>query len=82
VQACEPIADPDEAFHEYGIHLIPAAELEPATAVVAAVAHRQFLDWSPENLSRCLGDNPVLIDVKGIYDHRAMTAAGIRGWRL
>jgi UDP-N-acetyl-D-glucosamine/UDP-N-acetyl-D-galactosamine dehydrogenase len=29
-----------------------------------------------------MGDNPVLIDVKGIYDLRAMKAAGIRVWRL
>jgi hypothetical protein len=29
-----------------------------------------------------MGDNPVLIDVKGMYDQQAMIAAGIRVWRL
>jgi UDP-N-acetyl-D-galactosamine dehydrogenase len=82
IQVCDPMADPDEAFHEYGIHLTPTAELEPAGAVIAAVAHRQFLGWTPEDFCRRMGGNPVLIDVKGMYDHRLMTAAGIRVWRL
>jgi UDP-N-acetyl-D-galactosamine dehydrogenase len=29
-----------------------------------------------------MGNNPVLIDVKGMYDQNAMKAAGIRLWRL
>ena len=82
VQVCDPMADPDEAIHEYGVKLVPITELKPATAVVAAVAHRQFLAWSPEDLRNQMGDNPVLIDVKGLFDQRTMNAAGIRVWRL
>jgi len=82
VQVCDPLADPDEATHEYGVQLVPITGLKPAAAVIAAVAHRQFLAWSPEAVSRLMGDNPVLIDVKGMYDNRAMTAAGVRVWRL
>ena len=82
VQVCDPLADPDEAIHEYGVQLVPTTELKPAAAVVAAVAHQQFLDWSPKDVSRYMGDNPVLIDVKGMYDQQAMKAAGIRVWRL
>ena len=82
VQVCDPLADPDEAIHEYGVQLVPTTELKPAAAVVAAVAHQQFLAWSPKDVSRYMGDNPVLIDVKGMYDQQAMKAAGIRVWRL
>jgi len=82
VQVCDPLADPDEAIHEYGVTLVPISELKPAAAVIAAVAHRQLIAWSQEDVSRYLGDNPVLIDVKGMYDQRAMIAAGIRVWRL
>jgi UDP-N-acetyl-D-galactosamine dehydrogenase len=81
-QVCDPLADPDEATHEYGVRLTPVADLKPAAAVVAAVSHRQFIEWSPEVICRLMGDNPVLIDVKGVYDQQAMTAAGIRFWRL
>jgi len=76
------MADPEEAIHEYGVKLVPIADLKPAAAIVAAVAHRQFLAWSPEDIKRQMSENPVLIDVKGIYDQRAMNAAGLRVWRL
>jgi UDP-N-acetyl-D-galactosamine dehydrogenase len=82
VQVCDPLADPAEAIHEYGVQLTSIAELKPAAAVVAAVAHHQFLQWSTDDVRRFMGDNPVLIDVKGMYDQRAMVASGIRVWRL
>lgn len=82
VQVCDPLADPDEAIHEYGVHLVPINELKPAAAVIAAVAHRHFLPWSPVDFCSHMGDNPVLIDVKGMYEQSAMILAGIRVWRL
>jgi len=82
VQVCDPLADPDEALHEYGVTLVPTAELRPAAAVVAAVAHREYRTWSPQDLARLMGANPVLLDVKGIYDRQALAVAGIRVWRL
>lgn len=82
VQACDPLADPDEAIHEYGVKLVPMAELKPAAAVVAAVAHRQFHSLTPADLSGLMCPKPVLIDVKGMFDRSAMIAAGIRVWRL
>ncbi|MFZ2948594.1 MAG: nucleotide sugar dehydrogenase, partial [Desulfuromonadaceae bacterium] len=82
VQVCDPLADSVEAIHEYGVHLVPIADLKPASAVIAAVAHRQFLAWTPEDVISRLSNNPVLIDVKGMFDQQAMISAGIRVWRL
>ncbi len=82
VQVCDPLADPAEALHEYGVHLVPIAELKPAVAVVVAVAHQQFLEWQPEEIARLMGEQPVLIDVKCMYDRKRMVDAGIRLWRL
>ncbi|MGB9082440.1 MAG: UDP binding domain-containing protein, partial [Desulfuromonadaceae bacterium] len=82
VQVCDPLADSAEAIHEYGVHLVPIADLKPASAVIAAVAHRQFLAWTPEDVISLLSNNPVLIDVKGMFDQQAMISAGIRVWRL
>lgn len=82
VQVCDPLADSGEAVHEYNVQLTPIAELKPAAAVIAAVAHHQFLDWSPQDICRYMGENPVLIDVKGMYDQQELKAAGIRVWRL
>ncbi|MEI6209328.1 MAG: nucleotide sugar dehydrogenase [Desulfuromonadales bacterium] len=82
VQVCDPMADSGEAMHEYGVRLVPIVELRPAAALVAAVSHQQFQEWSTADVAALMGTNPVLIDVKGMYDQQAMKAAGIRVWRL
>ncbi|HBG05788.1 MAG: GDP-mannose dehydrogenase [Geobacteraceae bacterium GWC2_58_44] len=82
VQVCDPLADPQEALRAYGVTLTDPDKLEPALAVVAAVAHQSYRQWSPAKLAGIMGKNPVLIDVKGVYDSRDMAAAGIRVWTL
>jgi UDP-N-acetyl-D-galactosamine dehydrogenase len=82
VQVHDPLADPAQAKHEYGVHLKSWEELEPADAIVAAVAHRFYRELPVERLIDLLEDDPVLIDVKGIYDPQRAQAVGIRTWRL
>ena len=82
VQATDPLADPEEARHEYDVTLVPWAQLKPADAIVAAVAHADYRKLKPADLLRLLHDRPVLIDVKGMYSPTALTAVGIRTWRL
>jgi len=82
VQVCDPLADPEEARHEYGIELLPFEQLKPATAVVAAVAHKQFKAMGVADIRLLMGDNPVLVDVKGVYDSAQAAVAGLRLWRL
>jgi UDP-N-acetyl-D-glucosamine/UDP-N-acetyl-D-galactosamine dehydrogenase len=38
------LADTLEVNHEYGIDLVPLDKLRPASAVILAVAHREFRD--------------------------------------
>jgi UDP-N-acetyl-D-galactosamine dehydrogenase len=82
VQVCDPVADAQEALKSYGVALVEPENLQPAVAVVAAVAHRMYREWSPAQLAGIMGKNPVLIDVKGVYAPQEMTAAGIRVWSL
>ncbi len=82
VQVSDPLADPVEAQHEYGVTLIPYDQLQPAAAVVLAVAHLKYRELTVEDLSRLLSDFPVLIDVKGVVDQGEVKRLGIRLWRL
>ena len=82
VQVHDPLADPTEARHEYGITLTPFAELRPASALVVAVAHAAYREMSVGDLTGMMGDNPVLIDVKSLFDRQAAVAAGMRVWQL
>ncbi len=82
VQVHDPLADGCDAMHEYDIELCELENLKPAAAVVAAVPHRFYRGWSAKELNRLLKENPVVIDVKGMYDPQALAADGIRVWRL
>ena len=81
VQVHDPLADPKEVNHEYGLDLVPLDELRPASAVVLAVAHRQFRDM-PASSYRALLSGSVLIDVKGVFNRDEIKEMGIRLWRL
>jgi len=82
VQVCDPLADPAEALHEYGISLVSFDALQPAEAVVVAVAHQEYRKLSVEAMRGMMNGSPLLVDVKGVYDRTALSQAGIRMWRL
>lgn len=82
VQVHDPLADPVEAKHEYGISLVEMEKLKSANAVIAAVAHRSYRDMSMDTLNRLMGKNPVFIDVKCIFNAETLRKNGVRLWRL
>ncbi len=82
VQIYDPEADSHEAMEEYGVQLISLDQLQPAEAIVVAVAHKEFVEFSIEDFQRILNKNAVAIDVKGICDQRDFASAGIKLWRL
>lgn len=66
VDVLDPLADPEEARHEYGIELI--SEPKPASydAVVLAVAHRTFAERGAATIRAWLKPKGVLFDVKSL----------------
>ncbi|MBT0653105.1 nucleotide sugar dehydrogenase [Geomobilimonas luticola] len=82
VQVHDSLADSAEAEHEYGVKLTKLQDLKPAAALVVAVAHHEYRNFSVGQIGGLMGEKPVLTDVKGIYDQQAINDAGIRLWRL
>ena len=82
VHVHDPLADPGEAVHEYGVALEAWDELPRANAIVAAVAHREFKARPIEDYLAKLLDGGLLADVKGQHDAEALRGRGIRVWRL
>jgi UDP-N-acetyl-D-glucosamine/UDP-N-acetyl-D-galactosamine dehydrogenase len=78
----DPVADAREAEHEYGIRLTPWEELPKAAAMVAAVAHRQFVERPLEDFAARLAPNGVYVDVKSQADAAWLQSRGIDVWRL
>ncbi len=82
VQVTDPFADPAEALHEYGVTICPYQDLKPAAAVVLAVSHHSYCTMGIDELRRIMGESPLLIDVKGVFDKTLLEKSGVRFWRL
>ena len=78
----DPVPLREDAKHEYGIDLVSWDELPVADALVAAVAHREFLKLSPATLAEKVVPRGCFIDVKSAFDTNALSQAGLRIWRL
>ncbi|EXI78347.1 MAG: UDP-glucose 6-dehydrogenase TuaD [Candidatus Accumulibacter appositus] len=78
----EPVADADEARHEYGVELTPWEQLPAAAAIVAAVAHREFKQRPLAEIAGKLQKGGVLADVKSMFSAAELTAQGVTVWRL
>jgi UDP-N-acetyl-D-galactosamine dehydrogenase len=78
----DPYGDPAEALNEYGVHLLPWAALPQADAIVAAVAHHQFVGLPVADFQQKLIKGGCLIDVKACFDAKAFEDVGFKVWRL
>jgi UDP-N-acetyl-D-galactosamine dehydrogenase len=82
VQVHDPLADPREVKHEYGIELMALEALQPADAVIFAVAHEPFVRGGWPLLTRLLKNGGgVVLDVKSRLD-RGQRPDQIELWRL
>ncbi|MDR2000340.1 MAG: nucleotide sugar dehydrogenase [Zoogloeaceae bacterium] len=83
VSVHDPLAEASEAQHEYGISLCAWQALpQQADAVVAAVAHREYLTMPLNGILSRLKSGGLFVDVKSAYDEKAVRAAGYALWRL
>jgi UDP-N-acetyl-D-galactosamine dehydrogenase len=78
----DPVAQADEAEHEYGVRLARWEDLPRADALIVAVAHRAFLSLGPAELGTKLAPGGCFVDVKSRFDRAAFERAGFNCWRL
>jgi UDP-N-acetyl-D-galactosamine dehydrogenase len=82
VSVHDPVADVEEARHEYGIELHTWESLPKAKAIVAAVAHKPFLGMGMDEYMEKLERGGCFIDVKSRFNAKTFTDAGMHVWRL
>jgi UDP-N-acetyl-D-galactosamine dehydrogenase len=82
VHVHDPVADPAEAHHEYGIVLTDWDALPRVEAIVAAVAHRALAARPVDDVVAKLAPGGLYVDVKAQADAAALRARGIEVWRL
>jgi len=79
----DPWADAAEVFDEYGLRLQSIEKGGGVDSLVIAVGHREFRDLSlPTIRSWCRAPQPVLADLKCVFDRREAQSAGFTVFRL
>jgi UDP-N-acetyl-D-glucosamine/UDP-N-acetyl-D-galactosamine dehydrogenase len=82
VQVHDPLADPHEVKREYGLDLVSLEALQPADAVIFAVAHSSLVRGGWPLVTKLLKDSGgVVLDVKWQLD-RAQCPSSVDLWRL
>ena len=82
VHVHDPLAEAAEARHEYGVELTAWEHLPKANAIVAAVAHKELLARSLDEMLAKLSPGGLYVDVKSRADAKALKGRGIEVWRL
>src|SRR5262249_53397516 len=77
----DPLVEPEEARHEYGIELAHLEDFQDLEGLILAVPHRAYLSALRDRMLASLVPGGVLIDVKSALDSGALPA-GIRYWSL
>jgi UDP-N-acetyl-D-glucosamine/UDP-N-acetyl-D-galactosamine dehydrogenase len=77
----DPLANAEEARHEYGLELCAMTDLRDLDGLILAVPHREFRADGFAAPLAALAPGGALIDVKSAVD-RALVPAGIAYWSL
>ncbi|MCX8130846.1 MAG: nucleotide sugar dehydrogenase [Clostridia bacterium] len=83
VHVADPVADKEEAMHEYGLVIEEVDKIKDVDAIILAVAHKEFEHINIEELKKKYRNGKyILVDVKGLIDRRVVEEAGIFYWSL
>ena len=87
VNVVDPFVDAEEIQNELQVDLVDLSEVKNADCLVILVAHRQFAELGLPELDRMFkpqegGNQPILIDVKNIFDQKQMQDNGYSYWSL
>ena len=83
---CDPVADKNEALHEYGISFCNMEDIHDVDCLIIAVGHEEFMKMSFADLDQFFKDVPnnkrVLVDIKGVLNRKEAEDLGYNYWRL
>ncbi|GLR18824.1 UDP-N-acetyl-D-galactosamine dehydrogenase [Portibacter lacus] len=73
-------ASPNEVAHEYGVSMVDSISSD-YDLVIVAVGHDKYKHMNISNYKSITNENPIIIDLKGIYDKETWEKA-MTYWRL
>jgi len=82
VHVHDPVANADDARHEYAVTLESWETLPQAEAIIAAVSHREIMSRPLHEILDKVAENGCFIDVKSQFDATELRKSGLSVWRL
>jgi UDP-N-acetyl-D-glucosamine/UDP-N-acetyl-D-galactosamine dehydrogenase len=79
----DPLADPEDVSHEYGLTLTKWEDIKQADAMILAVAHDFYIqnNFIAQIINKL--ENPkLIIDIKSVLDRAALSRDKVTIWRL
>jgi len=77
----DPLGNPEEAHHEYGVTLSSLDAYKGLDAVVLAVSHKEYMQMGAQKLVSFVRDGGLFIDVKSALS-AAQMERGVQYWSL
>ncbi len=81
VHIVDPYASPNEFAHEYGLSLHDAPSND-YDAIVVAVNHKEYMEYDLSYFKSLMRNDPILLDLKGVYQPALVKQNGLAYWRL
>ncbi|MGF6348667.1 Vi polysaccharide biosynthesis UDP-N-acetylglucosamine C-6 dehydrogenase TviB [Variovorax sp. W2I14] len=83
VEVVDPWAEAEEVAREYGLQLGKVDADHPVDALVVAVGHNEYRGATMSELrALCRGEQPVLVDVKSLFNAQEARDSGFSVFRL
>lgn len=84
LQVTDPLANKEDAIHEYGIELTPIHNLRPANAVIMAVAHDDFKTITATELltKYLMPQNPIVFGIRTHLSQKDFETKNVSCWYL
>jgi len=78
----DPVADSEEAKHEYGVEFTAWEKLPKVNLMVVAVGHKEFKDMNLDELLSKVNQNGIIFDVKSVLPKEEIIRRGYKLLRL
>ena len=82
VQLHDPLCNPEEAQKEYGVSICKENELLPAQAIILAVTHHSYIEWTLEHWRKLLKSGCIFVDIQSKINLDPLRSAGYIIWQL
>ena len=82
VKIIDPVADKKELEEEYSLNVTELCDCKDIDVILAAVSHEEFKSIEIDTLEKISGKNPIVVDLRGMFNKSELEKNGFSYWCL